>query len=135
MRHSRSQAKREDRANADPPVNDRWIATTSRTRKIKPTRLSAEQAQRLVEDYQAGVRILDLAEQYSIGRSTVLAHLRRAGVPKYTGWTEQTTAEARLLYEAGLSLSEISERMGRARTTIGNHLRNAGVVMRPRGFS
>ena len=87
-----------------------------------------------MESYRAGERVIDLAEQFAISRSTVLAHLRRAGVPKYSGWTEATTAEARRYYEAGLSLTEISERMGRARTTIGNHLREAGVAMRPRGF-
>lgn len=89
----------------------------------------------LVAAYLDGERIDDLAERYDIHRSTVMAKLRRAGVPKYSGWSDETTNEARDLYEAGFSITEISEKMGRARTTIGNHLRAAGVEMRPRGFS
>ncbi len=88
----------------------------------------------LIAAYLDGERIEDLASQYGVHRSTVMAKLRRAGVPRYSGWTEEITKEARDLYEAGLTITEISERMGRARTTIGNHLRAAGVEMRPRGF-
>ena len=97
-------------------------------------RLTSSEVDALVTAYLEGERVEDLADRYGIHRSTVMAKLRRAGVPKYSGWSDDTTAEARRLYEAGLSITEISERTGRARTTIGNHLRAAGVEMRPRGF-
>ena len=110
------------------------MATTDTQPHRSSRRLSKPQAQELVNAYRAGSTILQLAGQYRVNRNTVMAHLRRAGVPRYSGWTAETTAEARQLYESGLSIAAIAEEMGRAKTTIGDHLRAAGVQMRPKGW-
>lgn len=133
-----------DRTHACKTSGVRWIGargSTVEAGEVLPSppssrirRLTSSEVDALVTAYLEGERIEDLADRYGIHRSTVMAKLRRAGVPKYSGWSDDTTAEARRLYEAGLSITEISERIGRARTTIGNHLRAAGVEMRPPGF-
>ena len=141
-RLSRSTSNREAQPRPTLRTNVKWVgakessvgSTANTPPSSRTPRLTSSEIDELVESYLAGERVIDLADRFTISRSTVMAHLRRAGVPKYSGWTEATTEEARRHYEAGLSLTEISERMGRARTTIGNHLRAAGVEMRPRGF-
>lgn len=143
-RLSRSDPDREGARPEDRPTSaTRWIGAKGSTVEAggpAPTpssrvrRLTSSEVDALVAAYLDGERIEDLASLYGIHRSTVMAKLRRAGVPRYSGWTEDTTKEARDLYEAGHSITEISERTGRARTTIGNHLRAAGVEMRPKGF-
>lgn len=85
--------------------------------------------------YQAGEKIVDLARAYKVDRSTVIRKLRKAGVPKYAGWTDKVTEEARALYEAGHSLADISQLLGWPPTTIGRHLKAAGVELRPRGWA
>lgn len=144
-RLSRSDSTREGNRPGDRPSSaTRWIgakgsAVEAGTAPTPPSsrirRLTSREVDELVAAYLDGERIEDLASHYGIHRSTVMAKLRRAGVPRYSGWTEDTTKETRELYEAGYSITEISERTGRARTTIGNHLRAAGVEMRPKGFS
>jgi hypothetical protein len=113
----------------DPTVVASQHRDTRRARRLNPAQL-----EELVSAYVAGDRVVDLAARYRIHRSTVITHLRRAGVPKYSGWDESVMAEARALYESGLPIAAISERLGRAKTTIGEHLIADGVEMRPRGF-
>jgi hypothetical protein len=96
-------------------------------------RLSRLQSAELVSRYEAGELVAELAQAFGIHRTTVIACLRRDGVPRYSGWTENTTAEARAPYESGHTIAEISERMKRSKTTIARHLRSDGVQMRPRG--
>lgn len=40
------------------------------------------------------------------------------GLPKYSGWTEDTTVEAVRLYEQGLSPSEVADWIGRPQSTV-----------------
>lgn len=131
MRHSRSPKSPETIGGAN------WIRTTdsSNPGRVRSIRLSSATAQEIVERYQAGEKITELAGYYSIDRSTVMRQLRKAGVPKYAGWTDQVTEEARMLYEAGHSLADISQLIGWPPTTISRHLKAAGVELRPRGWT
>ena len=87
----------------------------------------------MVEAYQAGERIIDIADRLDVHRGTVIRTLREQGVPKYSGWTENTTVEAVRLYEEGLSTSEVADRLGRPQSTVWWHLKQA-ITLRPPGF-
>ncbi len=103
--------------------------------RIRPVPLSEPAKADLVARHYAGEKILELAVRFNIDRTTVMRHLRNAGVPKYAGWTDHVTAEARELYEAGHSLADISELIGWPPSTINRHLKAAGLKLRPRGWS
>ena len=103
-----------------PPVT---ASPPRRQPQARHRHLSAVDAARLVERYRAGVRVNDLAANYKIHRATVMAHLRRAGVPKYSGWTEETTAEAKRLRAQGLTIAEVAVKLGRSRSTVQRRLK------------
>ncbi len=103
--------------------------------RSRPVRVSAETSEEIVTRYREGEKIVELAQRFSVDRSTVIRQLRKAGVPKYAGWTDQVTADARELYEAGYSLADISQLIGWPPTTIGRHLKAEGVEFRPRGWA
>jgi DNA-directed RNA polymerase specialized sigma24 family protein len=84
--------------------------------------LSSNEAAELVARYRSGEKIKDLAASYKIHRSTVMAHLRRAGELKHKGWTDETTAEARKLRAAGLTIVEVAARLGRPPSTVQRRL-------------
>ena len=97
-------------------------------------RLTSREVESLVASYLDGERIKDLARTYNIHRTTVVAYIPRDGVPLYSGWTSETTEEAREMYDSGLTVAQVAERLERPASTVGRHLREAGVAMRPRGF-
>lgn len=100
-------------------------------------RLSPEQVAELVAARQAGVQIKDLAQQFEIHKTTVIAHLERAGVPGRR-WAGKTLSppqvqDAARLYESGLSLVAIGEQLGASRRQVGRALDEAGVAIRSPG--
>ncbi len=109
------------------------VASAPRDRR-PARRLSTSEAEEMVSLYRDGETIVALAARFGVDRSTVMRQLRKAGVPKYAGWTDQVTDDARALYEAGHSLADISQLIGWPPTTIGRHLKASGVKMRPRGW-
>ncbi len=136
-RLSRSHRDLEKRTVSGIHTNNRWIGSekqSDRQHTRRVTHLLPELAAEIVERYQTGSLIRELAEEYGVHRSTVMACLRRAGVPKYSGWSEKTTAEATRLYESGLTIAEVAARLDHSATTVGRRLREAGVKMRPKGF-
>lgn len=64
-------------SNPSTPV-DRGVESAAVVRQ-KQTRLKRDQVNRLVELYQSGTRVGELAGLFEISRTTVWAHLRRAG--------------------------------------------------------
>ncbi len=67
----------------------------------------------LIKSYEAGRSVRDLAQQYRIHRTTVLAHLERNGIrrrPHIPKLIDQQTEEAARLYESGLSPKKVGDR-------------------------
>jgi len=136
-RLSRSHRDLANRSEPNSHHNDGWIRSekpVDRQQTRKVTHLLPELAAEIVERYQTGSLIRELAAEYGVHRSTVMACLRRAGIPKYSGWSEKTTAEAARLYKSGLTIAEVAAQLDHSPTTVGRKLREAGVKLRPKGF-
>lgn len=104
--------------------------------KVRPLprrfpQLKAEQANALAADYQAGMRVKELAVKYGISRETVSKHLRRQSIERRKiGLDEQQIKEAVRLYKQGDSLATIGKRLGVTAHTVRSRLVEAGVEMR-----
>ena len=82
-------------------------------------------------DYQAGVKVRDLADRYRVNRNTVIQHINRSGVRcHYPAMNPEEVEEAAQLYESGRSLVSVSEHFGVNATTVRSALLKAGVAMR-----
>jgi transposase-like protein len=89
----------------------------------------------LVEAYQAGATISQLAVEFGIHRTTVAGHLDRQGVPRHceqTAWDDEIVKHAAELYATGLSLADVAGQFGIDAQTVSNRFRRAGVAVRPR---
>jgi len=98
-------------------------------------RLTPGEVDNLVQARKAGESILKLAETFGVGRTTVMRHLRRRGIPtvdEALQWDDTTLAAAIDAYNNGNSLAQIGQQMGIGRSAVRNRLLNAGVTMRPR---
>jgi len=71
-------------------------------------RLVAAEIQELVRAYEAGATIMELRDRLEISRTTVIAHLRRAGVVTRYNRLEGRRDEAKRLYEQGWSLARVA---------------------------
>jgi predicted DNA-binding protein YlxM (UPF0122 family) len=81
------------------------------------------------------VSVKRLAELYEIHRTTVLDHLKRAGVPTRPNrrkLTDEQVKEAARLYQGGLSLKAVGQRFGVDAQTVRKKLKKAGVTIRPK---
>jgi hypothetical protein len=86
----------------------------------------------MVADHEAGGRVGELARVYGIHRTTVSAHVARAG--KTRGQlTEAQVDEAVRLYEQGWSLRAVGRHLGVADKTIRRMLDSRAVAVRPVG--
>ncbi|UOT06793.1 helix-turn-helix domain-containing protein [Rhodococcus opacus] len=93
--------------------------------------MSADETAQLVERYQAGALIKELAREFGINRQTVSKLLARAGVPlRPRGLSPSQVAEAARLYETGWSLFRIGEQLRVDHTTVRRQLLKRGVQMR-----
>lgn len=98
-------------------------------------RLSPADIDHLVDAYQAGATISQLAVEFGIHRTTVAGQLDRHGVPRHseqTAWDDELLKQAAGLYATGLSLADVAERFGIDTQTVANRFRRAGVPVRPR---
>ncbi|MGH9089887.1 MAG: helix-turn-helix domain-containing protein [Acidimicrobiales bacterium] len=100
-----------------------------------PIRLEPPQVAELVAAYEGGATVNKLAEGYGIDRTTVLAHLRRQGVPKQVRGTlgPDDVKTAVRLYKAGATIESVAHELDIGSSTVGRILNKAGVTMRPRG--
>jgi len=75
----------------------------------------------LAEEYQAGVRAIDLAHKYHMHKSTVWRHLARAGVrtgQHFLASNKRLVIEVTALRTAGLTLRQIAVQTGVSRSTV-----------------
>jgi DNA-directed RNA polymerase specialized sigma24 family protein len=85
----------------------------------------------LVEAYQAGATVYELAERFKIHRQTVSKHLHREGVKmRRRGLDDQQVVDATALYERGWSLARIGRKLEVQTGTVWMALRSRGVTMR-----
>ena len=123
LRASNGHAKRprEERGGLSNPVQ----------RRLSPTAVVD-----LVEAYQAGASISQLAVEFGIHRTTVTVHLDRRGVPRHseqTAWGDEILKQAAELYATGLSLADVAHQFGVDAQTVANRFRRAGVPCDPDG--
>ena len=110
-------------------------ATTSAFRAHTPVKrakwLNPTELNQIVERYQAGATVYELADQFGVNRNTVAGHLKAQGVRlRRTSLTETEMAQAIALYATGLSTARVGAQLGRDHSTIWHALRHAGVQLR-----
>jgi transposase-like protein len=121
-----------------PSLGDRVapaIASSPNARGRRPGRLDEPQIKVLIEAYQLGATVKDLAVEHGIHRVTVMEHLRRNGIRTRSDlmrWAPEQLEEATDLYRAGESVRVLGERYGLDPSTVAKRLKRAGVKLRPR---
>jgi DNA-binding CsgD family transcriptional regulator len=98
--------------------------------------LRADEVKELVTGYQSGVSVNSLAEQFKINRTTVLAHIDRAGIARrYPKIGSKELPKIIESYSRGESLAQVGNHFGLNPGTVRSALRKAGVQMRgPQGW-
>lgn len=92
-------------------------------------RLDEQVMQQLLADYQVGSTGRQLAERYSVARSTVIEPLRQHGVAgRYPRVTPAEAAEMVALYQSGVRQVDIAERFGRDPGNIWHVLKRTGAL-------
>jgi|ERR1700722_3444742 len=100
-------------------------------RKQEQTRLEAEKASELIQLYQSGATVYELAETFSVHRQTVSAILKRNKVRmRRTVLSEAEIDRAIEFYDSGLSLAKVGARLDRTASTIRRVLLAQGVPIR-----
>lgn len=122
----------------NPTRGDRFapaIASSHDEHVRRPRRLTELQIKALIDAYQLGARVKDLAIEHGIHRVTVMEHLRRNGIPRRSDmmrWSPEQLAEVTELYNQGSSVRTIGAQYGVDPSTVAKRLRQAGVSLRPR---
>jgi Mor family transcriptional regulator len=104
---------------------------------MPPRRLLVGQEPELVEAYEAGATVEELAERHGCSVTTVRAVLEEQGVtlrprgPRSP--LEGREASLAADYEAGATIRELASRYGANQRTIRKVLSECGVTMRPPG--
>jgi hypothetical protein len=89
---------------------------------------------KLVEAFQAGASVRELAGRFGVHRDTVGRHLEARGMnTRRLLLAPEAIQEARNLYRSGATLEELAAKYGVSDTTIRTHLLRSGVTMRPGG--
>lgn len=94
-------------------------------------RLTKQQTESLVAEYEAGALVIQLATNYKISRQTVSNMLRRRQValrPK--GLSGEQIQAAVVLYAQGASVATIGKALGVDGKTVWSRLKEQGVEMR-----
>ena len=94
-------------------------------------RLTDSERTHLVDRYEAGATVYDLAREFSIARTTAAKQLKAAGVTMRCGpLTDEEIARAIELYSEGLSLVAVGKALSRDHAAIWRALKAAGVERR-----
>ena len=102
-----------------------------RRRRAAATTLPAADVAALVDAYQTGATIYQLATRFKIHRMTVSQHLHRQGVTlRRCGLTDEQYAHAVRLYREGHLLARVGARLGFDAETIRQALRAHGIHIR-----
>ncbi len=105
-------------------------APAARVRQVQH-RLTSEQVEQLVHQYESGEDMKQLAVRWGLHRSTVAGHLKRVGVAlRRQGLSGEQLAEAVRLYGEGWSLQRLGERYGCDPETVRKNLKRSGVCIR-----
>lgn len=105
----------------------------SRKRKHAQVRLDPIDVAALVEMYQAGRTLREVASEFGVPVQTAAAHLKRQGVPQRRHrLTDEQVAEAVQLYEASWSTIQIGQHLGVYPQSIQYRLKRIGVRLRTR---
>ena len=105
------------------PAADR--AQRGSAARLPPARIAA-----LVDGYQAGATVYELADRFGIHRTSVSANLHRAGVPmRRQGMGEQQKTLAVVLYNQGWSIAHLSDRFDVDPTTVRRALHAQGITL------
>lgn len=92
--------------------------------------LPADRVAELVDDYQAGASVEDLAARFGIHRATVAQPLHRNGVPiRHRGLDGQQINPAVQLYQPGHSLTRIGSRVDVHAEIVRQVLRARGIQL------
>jgi transposase-like protein len=98
----------------------------ARVRKL----LASEMAQ-IIDAYQGGSTVVQLAVQFGIDRETVRRILNQSGLPRHPrGLTAEKVDQAVTLYAGGMSLARIGARFGVDAKNVRRWLIETGVAMR-----
>jgi hypothetical protein len=113
------------------PPTLRHSRPTDRTDGNRHYRLDDAQTQLLIDSYQAGSTVYQLADQFDIERRTVSAILHRHQVPmRRRGLTDDQIDDAEHLYRQGWSLARIGNHMNVTADTVRARLLERDVTMR-----
>lgn len=111
---------------ADEPVRVPREALPARVRKL----LGGEVTQ-LIDAYQGGSTVSQLATRFGMNRNTVTKIIKVADVPlRSPGLSTEQIAEAVTQYQAGMSLARIGDHFGVDAHTVRRRLLERGVEMR-----
>jgi hypothetical protein len=114
-------------------VHDSSSTIVSRKRNQAQVRLGPSDVAALVEGYQAGSTLEEVASEFGVHVQTAAAHLKRQGVPqRRQRLTDEQVAEAVQLYEGGWSTIRIGEYLGVYPQSIQYRLKRIGVKLRTR---
>jgi transposase-like protein len=93
--------------------------------------LSPDELARVVERYEAGATVYELATEFGCHRATIAERLKLAGVTmRHQPTTIKQVDEIVRLYESGLSMVKVAEQVGVSPRTVFNYLGQRGVVTR-----
>jgi DNA-directed RNA polymerase specialized sigma24 family protein len=108
----------------------RLRSKTSRSRQVQ-RRLTPEEVEQLVTEYQSGDNMLPLAQRWRLHRTTVAEHLRRAGISvRQRGIPAERLRDAVQLYHEGWSCQRLASHFGCNAETVRQALKQAGVQLR-----
>jgi lambda repressor-like predicted transcriptional regulator len=115
----------------DPPNDEvRPSKPTERPRFHTQRRLKQSEITALVEGYQSGRSVTEMAAAGGVHRTTVTAHLHERGVVM-RGVGQIDLADAVRLYEQGWSSRQLGEKFGVSANTVLRSLRRTGATIRP----
>jgi hypothetical protein len=94
-------------------------------------RLTDPEQAHLVDRYQAGATVYDLAREFTISRATASRYLKAAGVQMRCGpLSQDEITQAIELYATGLSTAAVGKQLGRDHAAIWRALKGAGIQLR-----
>lgn len=112
---------------------DHPSVTVYRPKQVQ-RRLDPVTIEELVVRYQAGGKILELADEFGINRTTVHGHLDRSGVERRQKRLHPNQVpEAARLYGLGMSLREVGQQFGVDGETVRQTFKKQCVPVRHRG--
>lgn len=105
-----------------------WVSPEVQVRPLR--RMPEDEVRAMVADYRSGIGSWRLARQYGVSDSTVLAHVKAAGVEiedpaQRHAANRALTTEMRRLRDKGWTLAAIGEKFGVTRQAISMRLARA----------